>query len=51
MRNVLDKSCRKNKNTHFQPDKFFFKNRAFYEIMSKNMADPEGPQMKSQHGE
>ena len=32
--------------THF----FFFENRAFYEIMSKNMVKPEGPQMTSQYG-
>ena len=51
MRNVLDKRCRENKNTHFTFSKFFSpKNRAIYEIMSKNMVEPEGPQMTSQHG-
>jgi hypothetical protein len=29
---------------------FFSENRAVYEIMSKNMVEPEGPQMTSQHG-
>ena len=28
----------------------FFENRTVYEIMSKNMVDPEGPQMTSQYG-
>jgi hypothetical protein len=34
MRNVSNKSC-----------SFFFENRAVYEIMSKNMVEPERPQM------
>jgi hypothetical protein len=38
MRNVLNKSCRENQNTHFIFITFF------YEIMSKNMVEPEGPQ-------
>ena len=29
---------------------FFSENRAVYEIMSKNMVEPEGPQMTSQYG-
>jgi hypothetical protein len=29
---------------------FLFENRAAYEIMSKNMVEPEGPQMTSQQG-
>ena len=49
MRNVLDKSCRENQNTHFMFNNFFSENRAVYEIMSKNM-EPEGPQMRSQYG-
>ena len=28
----------------------FFENRAVYEIMSKNVVEPEGPQMTSQYG-
>ena len=33
MRNVSDKSYRKNQNTRFIFTKFFFLNRAIYEIM------------------
>ena len=44
MRNVLDKSCRENQNTHFMFNNFF-ENRAVYEIMSKNMVEPERSQM------
>jgi hypothetical protein len=29
---------------------FCFENRAVYEIMSKNVVEPEGPQMTSQYG-
>jgi hypothetical protein len=29
---------------------FFFENHAVYETMSKNMVEPEGPQMALQHG-
>ena len=44
MRNVLNKSCRENRNTHFMFSNFFFffENRAIYEIMSKN-TKPESP--------
>ena len=35
MRNVSDKRCRENENTHFVFSKFFFfENRAVYEVMS-----------------
>jgi hypothetical protein len=51
MRNVLDISCRENKNTYFTFNNFFFsKNRIFYEIMSKNIVETERPQMTSQYG-
>jgi len=48
MRNVLDKICRKNQNTHFLFSKVFFssENRAVYEIMWVNMVKPERPQTK-----
>ena len=38
MRNVSDKSCRENQNTHFMFNDVFFspENRAVYEIMWKN---------------
>ena len=46
MRNVSDKSCRGNQNTHFMfSNFFFFKNRAFYEIVWNKMVEPDRPQM------
>jgi hypothetical protein len=47
---LLDKSCRENQNTHFVSRNFFPEYHAVYEIMSKNMVEPEGPQMMSQCG-
>jgi len=44
MRNVSDKSCRENQNTHFVFSNFFFENRAVYEIMWENIVQPDGPQ-------
>ena len=38
------------KNTHFTFSNFFPENHAVYEIVSKTMVQPEGPQMTSQHG-
>jgi len=35
MRNVSDKICRENQNTHFVFNDFFFENCAVYEIMRK----------------
>ena len=49
MRNYLDESCRENQNTHFMFSDFFSENIAVYEIMQKNMVEPEGPQMTSQY--
>jgi hypothetical protein len=49
MRNVLDKSCIENKNT-FYIQHLFLENHAVYQIMSKNMVEPEGPQMTSHAG-
>ena len=37
MRNVPDKSCRENQNTHFIFSNFVSENLAVYEIMWKNM--------------
>ena len=34
-KNVSDKICRENKNTHFTFYNFFFENRAVYKIMLK----------------
>ena len=50
MRNVLEKNCLEYRNTQFMFKNFFSENRAVFEIVSKNMAEPEGPQMTSQHG-
>ena len=33
MKNVSDKRCRENQNTHFMFNNFFFENRAVYEII------------------
>ena len=43
MRNVSDKSCRKNQNTHFVLKNLFFppKNLAVYGIMWKNIVQPD----------
>ena len=46
MRNVSDKSCRENQNTHFiMFNNLLFENRAVYEILLKNTAEPGMPQM------
>ena len=37
--------CRENRNTHFTLNKFFSKNRAVYDIIRKNMVEPDRPQM------
>jgi hypothetical protein len=50
MGNVLDKSCRENKNTHFMLNIFFSENLTVDEIMWKNVVVPEGPQVTSQYG-
>jgi hypothetical protein len=50
MRNVLDKSCRENKNTHFIFNNFFRENRTVNEIMSKNTVETEWPQVTPQYG-
>jgi hypothetical protein len=46
MRNVSDKNCRENENTHFManipPPR---ENRAVYEMMWKNMVEPDRVQM------
>jgi hypothetical protein len=50
MRNALDDICREIQNPHFMFSNFFFENCSRYEIMWKNIVEPEGPQMTSQHG-
>ena len=44
MRNVSDKICRDNQNTHFVLQNFFL-NHNFYEIMWKSIVQPGRPQM------
>jgi hypothetical protein len=44
MRNVSDKSCRENQNI-FIFNIFFPENHAVYEIMWKNIVEPDRPQM------
>ena len=39
MRNVSDKSCTENQNTHFVFSNFFVENRAVYEIVWKNVVE------------
>ena len=41
MRNVSNKSCRENQNTHFTFSNFFSENHAVYEIMSKNLVESD----------
>jgi hypothetical protein len=51
MRNVLDKRCRENENTHFiMFNNFFSENSTVYEIMSKNVVETKGPQKTWQYG-
>jgi hypothetical protein len=51
MRNVSDKRCRENKNTHFTfKNLFFFRTSSVNEMTSKNMVETLGPQMTSKHG-
>ena len=44
MKNISDKS-RENQNTHFMFNNSFSENHAIYEIMWKNMVEPDRPQM------
>ena len=46
MRNVADRSCRENQNTHFSFNNIFSpENRALYEKMWKNTVEPDRPQI------
>jgi hypothetical protein len=44
MRNVSDGSCREKQNAHFLSNQFSSENSAVYEIMWKNMVEPDRPQ-------
>jgi len=45
MRNVSDKICRENENRHFVLTNMFNECSAVYEIMWKNMVEPDSPQV------
>jgi hypothetical protein len=45
MRNISDKRCRENQGTHFTFSNSFSENLAIYEIMWKNMVEPDRPDM------
>jgi hypothetical protein len=49
MRSISDKSCRENQNTYYILKKFS-KNHTIYEIIWKNMMDPDRPQIKIYNG-
>ena len=41
VRNISEQCCRENQNTHFVFSNFFFENSAFYDIMWKNIVEPD----------
>jgi hypothetical protein len=41
----LENICRENQNTHFMFNNYFHENGAIYEIVWKNMVEPDRPQM------
>jgi hypothetical protein len=45
MGNMSGKRCRENQNTRFILSKFFPENRTVYEVMWKNVVQPDRPQM------
>jgi hypothetical protein len=45
MKNVSDKLCRKNQNTQFVSNYFFFEKHVVYEMMCKGTVEPGRPQM------
>jgi len=45
MRNISDKSLRENQNTHILFSNFFFRNRTLYEIVRKNVVEPDRQQI------
>ena len=49
MRNVSDKSCTENQNTHFVFNFFFLGNRAVFEIAWKNIAQRDRPRVTAAH--
>ena len=47
---MKNKNCKETENTHFMFTNFFPENRAVYEPISKNVVEPEVPQVTSQYG-
>ena len=45
MRNVSDKSFKINENTHFKFNNFLFEYHVIYEVMWKNVVQPDRPHM------
>jgi hypothetical protein len=45
VRNVSDKSCRGNQNTRFTFSSIFSEDHDVYEIMWKNVVEPDRPHM------
>jgi hypothetical protein len=50
-KNVSDKSLREYKITHFYVQWLFPENLVVYEMMQKNMVQPDKPQMKYNRGQ
>ena len=44
-KNIVDKSCRASENTHFMFNNSPPENRALYELMLKNVVQPDRPQI------
>ena len=51
MRNVSDRICRENQNTHFVFSIFFSpENSALFQLRWKNIVEQTRPQMRIKHG-
>jgi hypothetical protein len=50
MRNISEKVCRQDRNTHFIFNNIFSKNHAIYEIKWENIVTPDRSRMTIQHG-
>jgi hypothetical protein len=46
---VSGESCIENQDTHFMLNVFFFENRSVYDIIWKNIVEPDKPQMTTRH--
>ena len=50
MRNVSDRKCRQSHKTYFMFNRLFPKNDDVYEIMQKNIVQPDRPQVTIKYG-